>query len=70
MLSAHCTNALPGSLVRQPCRNITSLLTGRRPAELQALKTAVMKHCILLTGSLLQAFSAINKILSLSLCTN
>jgi hypothetical protein len=27
---------LPGSLLRQPCINITSLITGRRPAELQA----------------------------------
>jgi hypothetical protein len=27
-----CPVALPGSLVRQSCRNITSLLTGRRPA--------------------------------------
>jgi hypothetical protein len=31
-----CTTVLPGSLARQPLIIITSLITGRRPAELQA----------------------------------
>jgi hypothetical protein len=53
-----CTLPWPSSLARQPCRNYTVLITGRRPAGLQAFLRP-------LSGSLLHAFPAINTTLRL-----
>jgi hypothetical protein len=49
--------ALPGSLARQPCRHFTSLITGRRPAELQAFygrrpACSIAKRFLALPGSI------------------
>jgi hypothetical protein len=61
---------LPGSLAWQPCRIIKSLITGRRPAELQAFLRPYA-YFYRRAGSLVQAFPAINKILRFwALCTN
>jgi hypothetical protein len=46
------------SLARQPCRNITNLITGRRPAELQAFFTAVVLPKVVLPSETAQTPNA------------
>jgi hypothetical protein len=52
-----CPAALPVSLARQPCRNITVLITGRRPAVYCMLSPQLTRHCIAIWSLLYKLIS-------------